>query len=118
MPDDLTPAKAPYFTTKDWLRKARGFIERGWTQGVRARDFWGERCEPAAAEATEWCAVGAIHAARPGATFRQQKQMFNALQAALHASDADVLTLTTYNDARGTRAADILALYDRAIGSS
>ena len=116
MPDDLTPAKAPYFTTRDWLRKARGFIERGWTQGVRARDFWGDRCEPTAAEAREWCAVGAIHAARPGATFRQQKQMFNVLQAALNAQDGNVLSLATYNDARGTRAADILALYDRAIG--
>jgi hypothetical protein len=45
------------------LRKARSFIERGWSQGKYARDADGNACPSGSYRARSWCFNGALSAA-------------------------------------------------------
>lgn len=47
-------------TPVEFARQARQKLERGWTQGVMARDACGERVAPCDPEARCWCLEGAL----------------------------------------------------------
>ena len=113
-------------TTIEFLRKAREFIERGWTQGSSARDINGKGCVSFSPEATEWCAVGALNAVNAvvhDENFTFVRRAEHALDEAILAmfplradpSPARVTTILRYNDEPAREKRDILAVYDRAI---
>lgn len=98
-------------TTVDVLRKARGYIERGWTQGATARDGAGYSVMPCDADAVSWCASGALSiASGDGGTD------YSAAAALSYAcDDKHGMTVTQFNDHRAKNKDDVLALFDIAI---
>jgi len=59
----------------DILIGAKGFIERGWTQGELARDKQGNAVRPEDPNAVCWCVEGAIKAAGCNEKWRQIKEV-------------------------------------------
>ena len=94
-------------TTKEILTEARGFIERGWTQGICARDSDGEPVPAKDPSACEWCVVGAVWAALP--------------EGRIISDYTDLLTgqapydVALFNDNEDTTKEDILKVFDEAI---
>lgn len=62
-------SKFPPLTKKEILildlQDAQGYVKRGWTKGVSARDDKGEDVSPSAPQAVSWCILGACDAACP-----------------------------------------------------
>ena len=81
------------------------YIDRGWTQGSRARDAHGEPCEEFTMEAVCWCAFGAISAASHRLNVLQEI-MNKALMGLVH--KAGTWEIAAWND-RGGQRADIVA---------
>ena len=40
--------------------KTADLVEKGWTQGIMARDKWGTSCYPTSSLAVSWCLSGAL----------------------------------------------------------
>ena len=119
------------------LKEARGLVERGWTQGVAARDKHGEGCWAHSPLAAQWCAVGAASAATyddpvdDGRPFSAVlRTTFSAVLDALTGALGDlwdvekkefappwfaVEVLSKWNDSPGRSKNEVLRLYDRAI---
>lgn len=95
-------------TTIEVLKQARARIEKGWTQGVFARDFNDKAIllRDASDKACSWCLSGAIYAAsgsfHEGATKLLQKV-------------TRTQNLATYNDAANRTKSQVLAVIDKAI---
>ena len=94
-------------TAKEVLVKARGLIEKGWTQKVGSRDIDGNVVFAKDSRASSWCASGAIWAVLP--------------EDVLYSDYTDLLTrqalcdITQFNDDPNTTKNDILEIYDKAI---
>lgn len=94
------------------LRAAKGLLEtKGWTQGSYAKDAEGNRVPPELAQATCFCALGAVRAA-PYAGGRMQ-----AMIALLRAIGPEWSNVPDFNDARGRTAAEVIAKFDEAIAA-
>ena len=96
-------------TTKEILIKAKVLIEKGWTQGVAARNDYGFIVHPTDPKACEWCATGAIRAVAMGDS--------ETREIAIYLEDFIELksTLVSFNDNVNTTREDILELFDRVI---
>lgn len=112
------------------LKEARGLVERGWTQGVTARDRHGEGCWAHSPLAAQWCAVGAASAATYDDPVDDGRTTFSAVLDALTGALGDlwdvekkefappwfaVEVLSKWNDSPGRSKNEVLRLYDRAI---
>jgi hypothetical protein len=86
----------------DVLHDARTRVadECRWCKGASARNLTNQIVHPEAGDAVKWCATGAVDAVKGADT--------SCLLGARNA--------VTYNDAPGRMHADILRLYDVAIG--
>jgi hypothetical protein len=93
----------------DKLREARTLIERGWTQGVSARDCNGNPIDPAEPHAASFCTVGAISRAFD---FDYDE---SCPAHDLMARVVDGAWVDKWNDAPGRTQAEVLAAFDKAI---
>lgn len=96
-------------TTLQVLRKARALIKKGWTQGAFARRKNGHTTEDDSAAAVKFCVRGAINRV---ARFGEWQVASKCLQDAL---DDPWRSLVEFNDAKGRKRAEVVALFDRAI---
>ncbi|ORE90682.1 hypothetical protein ATO13_22221 [Stappia sp. 22II-S9-Z10] len=94
------------------LRKARGYVERGWTQRSFARGPDGAVVSPVDASATCWCSIGAIMAAS-NYDMTVYVPASDALRAAIAGSN-----LPRWNDDLRRTLADVLAAFDKAIAAA
>ena len=96
-------------TNKEVLQEARKFVEKGWTQGVFARDKEGNTVESKDPRACKWNAMGALIAANPQGLYRWLElcSIFHSL--------TDKSLSFAFNDEPETTKEDVLALYDKAI---
>ena len=104
----------------DKLREARALIERGWTQGVDARDAFGEECDPYCDDAECFCANGAMCRAFARVTLSDRDIVRDA-EAILNeaigrpARNAVDWPFIDWNDAPERTHAEVLAAFDKAI---
>ena len=96
-------------TNKEVLISARGFIEKGWTQGAGARDKYECHVSAKDPDARSWCALGALDAVNPDGYIRLLE-----IWAYLN-SLVDTSCVDEFNDYEDTTQKDVLDLYDRAI---
>lgn len=97
------------------LISARGYVERGWTQDVGARNALGAECDPCDARAASWCTAGAVYAAGGGVT----SLVFLARELmGLGMMEVERDSLSNWNDDPARTKAEVLALFDRAIERS
>lgn len=87
-------------TEAEKLRNARALIEKGWTQGLLARNKDGEGAFSDATEAVSFCAVGAC--VRSGVSCGHLKKLLG-------------VDTTSWNDTPGRTKEEVLDLFDRAI---
>jgi hypothetical protein len=92
-------------TIVETLKAARARIAAGWTKHTYFRHWTGLRT------GCSYCAIGAVH--NLTSSDRDTRLALGVLMRSLPARDPD--ELVRFNDAPGTKKADILALYDRAI---
>jgi len=85
------------------LRRARGLIGSGWTQGADARGADGTPLDPWSDEAASWSLLGALVAALEEAEVRDQALSLTELALALDglAGFVDDDSLARWNDAPG-----------------
>lgn len=88
------------------LRKARTFIERGWTQGQYARDASGKSAWPTDYFAVRWCLGGALYCASP-----KTKWLF------VDPANGGIVHMPDWNDAPERTQADVLACIDNSIAA-
>jgi hypothetical protein len=88
--------------------------ETRWVKGRYAVDRRGYSTDPRGRRARRWCAVGALHRAGSGADPAAEREAEALLRAACGARTA-VVGVEQFNDRPGTRHADVLAAFDRAI---
>ncbi|MDQ2982904.1 MAG: hypothetical protein M3R70_03110 [Actinomycetota bacterium] len=89
---------------------AKGFVSRGWCQGVDARDARGEEVEPWDEAARSWSLLGAIVAVLEVAAREEGEIPLEELAACLYAL-ADVIevdSLAEWNDHPGRAQAEVL----------
>lgn len=98
-------------TVLDALRMGRGKVARGWTRGCLARDAEGKEVDPVSAQATCWCAIGAIDSVT-GNENNASHGAVTVLDSALEGRE-----IADFNDDPATTQADVLALFDRAIAT-
>lgn len=91
------------------LRKARGYVERGWTREVGARNTLGMETSSTNRYAIRWCTIGAMERANAG-----PGEMVSHGRALLLSLIPDI-SLAGWNDAPGRTQQDVLNLFDRAI---
>lgn len=102
-------------TTLEILQKARGLIEKGWTQGEIARGKDNERRSEYDSEAICWCMVGSIFCASgPLDDYLipnpERKKAFLAIESAVGR-----LNLAAWNDESGRTQSEVLQAFDKAI---
>jgi hypothetical protein len=102
------------------LRRAQEKIAAGWTQGVLARDASGAETDAEKPEATCWCAIGAIAAARhelhPGVIDRTAEyRAGEILLASLNGGGDPDSMLSIWNDRPGRTQVDVLKAFERAL---
>lgn len=105
--------------TRDVLRKARGYIEQGWTQGAYARDDAFEPVEFNNRRAVCFCAVGAVSRAAHDLGTGSAGSEAALEELSGHCADemyADVLH--EHNDKVLNSQAEALAWFDRAIADA
>lgn len=95
-------------TLKEDLIKAREKIEKGWCQGVTARNAKGRAVSFNATEAARFCILGAVHAVTEYPAYS-----IEILFKAMRAQGVGSISLNAYNDSRTKR--DVLSLFDDAI---
>jgi hypothetical protein len=95
--------------TIEVLRRARGYVEQGWTQGALARDAHGAIALTGGRNATCWCCHGALDRAE-----RHSDEVRMAAATALR-SAIGTPNVSRWNDAPGRTQAEALAAFDRAI---
>lgn len=97
--------------TLSQLQRARRLLARpeGWTQGSYARDGRGATVDSHCAEATSFCASGAIYAS--------QDDLTGSIQARTVIYRIISDDIEVWNDANGRSQADIVRVFDRAIAS-
>ena len=96
----------------DILRKARGFIARGWTQGEYARDAEGVPVNSRHPSAVCWCASAALHA-----TDNYGEERLAAYRGLCAAIGTNGFQLFEWNDTPGRTQAEVLAAFDQAIAA-
>ena len=96
-------------TNKEILIKARGFIERGWTQRASARAAEGYPVRSKSPNACEWCASGAIRVVLPNS--RNIKEFWDYFSQLVKPH----LSLIEFNDDPKTTKEDVLAVFDEGI---
>lgn len=102
--------------TRMVLEAARDLIAypSRWTDGVNARDAYGNPCEPGSCDAVRWCANGALIRVSWEAT---PWRAIAVLDAVAERNDPDdYWSLSCFNDMSGH--AEVLDLFDRAIAAT
>lgn len=94
-------------TTVEQLRAARALVERGWCQGVLARNKNGKKCGHRSKHAVCFCALGALY--RGGLEYWSDRFLHDA------AEKLGAVNPVCFNDAPGRTQAEVLALFDEAI---
>ena len=91
------------------LKAGRAKIVKGWTQGIYARDIYGDKIADSYPGAVSWCAYGAVHGACNGwAPYAVVRYLIRALPEGWE-------SVSDYNDDTERTQSDILRLYDNAI---
>lgn len=98
-------------TTVEILREARGYIERGWTQGAFARDGDGHKVAFEHPAAGCFCALGAIERAEGGDTSYASGQRARFSLRAVIGSNL----IGEWNDAPERTKEEVLSAFSRAI---
>jgi hypothetical protein len=92
------------------LREARALVEKGWTQGARARMANGIAIDPGDPNAACWCPFGAIEKAEVTSAFCVATgEPMKLLKSAVGDWPPK------WNDRHGRTQAEVLAAFDRAI---
>jgi hypothetical protein len=107
----------------DILLAAKQRVERGWCKGQYARDSSGFPCVSNSAEASRWCAAGAIRVVSPLTPFVQDDsspahEAYNQLARAvgvLSGSRTPVNGVFKWNDDPNTTKEQVLEAFDQAI---
>lgn len=97
-------------SVKEGLIKARAKVEEGWCQGAAARDKGGLAVAATSSDATRFCILGAINAARLDNGVSVIGELYCALKC-----EAGESSLAGFNDAPGRTQEEVLALFDKAI---
>jgi len=94
------------------LKEARKLVETRWTQGVMARDEYGDEVDPESDEAASFCAVGAVYhvAVNRRQGFSLAKWLDRSVRT-LYPRDGGIHIV---NDSRATNRA-VLRVFDHAI---
>lgn len=102
-------------TDKEFLQKAKDFLEKGWTKGVMARDSRCREIHAGSESATCWCILGALCATRESlkSTWTQQFTVERILEREL--SKMGHCEIADFNDALMRTKEEVLALLDKAI---
>lgn len=101
------------------LRQVREYVQRGWVQGVSAKNAKGRACMPTSKTATCWCITGAMTAASVELPSSYRgilvSQAEGAIGSAAHLKDNYGFDLISWNDRKGRTQEQILNVLDRAI---
>ena len=90
-------------------------IEKGWTQGVRARDRAGEPAPAGDPRACSFCLLGAFARTCEESSVDSSNGRLRALLA-LWTAKATAKGIAAYNDEPGRTKEDVIALIDKAKG--
>jgi hypothetical protein len=96
--------------TLEVLRKARGLIEKGWCQGVYAKDENGKPCDPNSAAAESFCVYGALRR-----WAQRYSDEYDAATDRLGEEPECQHGISLFNDHEDRTQAEVLALFDRTI---
>ena len=104
----------------DLIKRAREFVEKGWTQGVHARDADDQEVHPLASTACKWCANGALVAAVCEMLPDDRDERHGRLKACQRAllqelHETRFHFLVTWNDSAETKHSQVLDLFDKTI---
>lgn len=97
-------------TVKEDLITARAKVETGWCQGTAARDKRGNHVSAQSLDATQFCILGAVSAARPANSVPVIAELYRTLNHEEYQG-----ALSGFNDAPGRTQEEVLALFDKAI---
>lgn len=104
--------------TRSILIEARSRLERGWTQGVHAKNAAGDTVYVSDPSAVSYCATGALMAAAkmecPSIMDIGDLEAYRLLSAGLPGTKS-IAGLQLFNDDPGRRQNEVLALFDSAI---
>lgn len=89
------------------LKRMRGLLASGWTQGALARDRNGHEVSETSDNAVSFCIAGAMYRSARGLI------RLWSIHHALREVNAD--EIASWNDARNRTQSEVLALIDRAI---
>jgi hypothetical protein len=97
------------------LTLARGYVEKGWTQGWVAADKGGQRVDYRDEDAVCWCSLGAIWRAvedlcPAGVRSWMEREAEEVVEKAIGNE-----YIGDWNDADGRTKGEVLAAFDRAI---
>ncbi|WNM70270.1 hypothetical protein [Myxococcus phage Mx1] len=102
-------------TTKELLQEAKALIEKGWTQGVAARDDEGIPVPSTSPVATCWCVYGALSRAEDNLGYQSGAPYAGAVDAIAGVSGKSLLAV--WNDAPGRTKKEVLDTFQKAIDS-
>ena len=94
------------------LEDARALVKKGWAQDYNAMALGSAVCDPRSKAAARWCANGALVAATGDADSPICSMAYDVLRAAAETDGS----LSAWNDAPGRTQAEVLALFDKALG--
>jgi hypothetical protein len=91
------------------LKSARARIERGWCQGVWAKNAKGQETSVRGEDAVCWCAMGAVVASSTTSTLHTEAAVRFYLAEAV-GKDVQV-----FNDTPNRKKEEVLVMFDKAI---
>ena len=100
-------------SVKEDLIKARAKIEKGWCQGVAARDINGESVHATSSDAVQFCILGALGSVRGRISVEGTSWLYHAIHNG--APKLGGFTISAYNDAPWRTQEEVLAIFDKAI---
>ncbi len=104
-------------TVRETLVAARALIEKGWCQGVYARDSSGLTTKVWGDQAVSFCAIGALFCVMDFMRGPDKDRVLIVCQRLLDSVCPALSNIVEFNDAAGRSKEDVLAVYDNAIQS-
>jgi hypothetical protein len=102
--------------TIEMLRKARGFLERGWAQGSFAVDAEGEKVVPGDDSACAWCVQGSLLAASNWKASAETELITTVLlEYSRKGRSPESASIVKWNDTPGRTKEEVLTLFDKTI---